>query len=200
MIALIFRSRRHIGKVKKISSRSVGAAYQTKINKRRRVWIFFKQFLLVLFILFILFTLIFGIIVFDISRKLPKVEEIDVYIPNETTKIFSSDGVVLAKLHKEENRTPIDIDDISKSLKKAVIAMEDTDFYEHHGINIKGILRALYRDILAGSFVEGGSTLTQQLARNLFLYKQKKIERKIAEMVLAIQIERKYTKIEILQM
>ena len=78
--------------------------------------------------------------------------------------------------------------------------MEDTDFYDHNGINIKGIMRALYRDIIAMSFVEGGSTLTQQLARNLFLEKQKKIERKIKEILMALEIERKYTKTEILEL
>ena len=90
------------------------------------------------------------------------------YIPAETTKIYSAEGIILAELHQEENRIRIPIDDISKTLQKTVIAMEDTDFYKHNGINIKGIMRALYRDIIAMAFVEGGSTLTQQLARNLF--------------------------------
>ena len=85
----------------------------------------------------------------------------------------------------------IPIEKISPVLLKTVIALEDTDFYKHHGINFKGIMRALYKDILARSFVEGGSTITQQLARNLFLHKRKKLVRKLAEMVLAIQIERK---------
>ena len=86
------------------------------------------------------------------------------------------------------------------TLQQTVIAMEDTDFYRHNGINIKGIMRAFIRDIIAMAFVEGGSTLTQQLARNLFLEKQKKIERKIKEILMALEIERKYTKVEILEL
>ncbi|MGA0241809.1 MAG: transglycosylase domain-containing protein, partial [Candidatus Marinamargulisbacteria bacterium] len=134
------------------------------------------------------------------SRHLPDIDSISTYIPPETTKIYSADGVIIAELHQEENRIRIPIDHISKTLQKTVIAMEDTDFYDHIGINIKGILRALYRDIIAMAFVEGGSTLTQQLARNLFLEKQKKIERKIKEILMALEIERKYTKIEILEL
>lgn len=133
-------------------------------------------------------------------RQLPDVDSISTYIPAETTKIYSSDGVILAELHQEENRIRIPIDQISKTLQQTVIAMEDTDFYRHNGINIKGIMRALYRDIIAMAFVEGGSTLTQQLARNLFLEKQKKIERKIKEILMALEIERKYTKVEILEL
>ena len=134
------------------------------------------------------------------SRNLPDVDTISTYIPAETTKIYSSDGVILAELHQEENRIRIPIEYISQTLQDTVIAMEDTDFYKHNGINIKGIMRALYRDIIAMAFVEGGSTLTQQLARNLFLEKQKKIERKIKEILMAIEIERKYTKTEILEL
>ena len=133
-------------------------------------------------------------------RQLPDIESISTYIPAETTKIYSADGVILAELHQEENRISIPIDRISTTLQEIVIAMEDTDFYDHNGINIKGIMRALYRDIIAMSFVEGGSTLTQQLARNLFLEKQKKIERKIKEILMALEIERKYTKTEILEL
>ena len=134
------------------------------------------------------------------SKQLPDIDSISTYIPAETTKIYSADGVIIAELHQEENRIRIPIDQISDVLKETVIAMEDTDFYKHNGINIKGIMRALYRDIIAMAFVEGGSTLTQQLARNLFLEKQKKIERKIKEILMALDIERKYTKIEILEL
>ena len=141
-----------------------------------------------------------GILLFQISRNLPAVDTISTYIPAETTKIYSADGVILAELHQEENRILIPLEKISDNLKKTVVAMEDTAFYEHHGINIKGLLRALWVDIKARSFVQGGSTLTQQLARNLFLYRQKKLVRKLAEIILAIQIERKYTKSEILEM
>ncbi|MGE4170603.1 MAG: transglycosylase domain-containing protein [Candidatus Margulisiibacteriota bacterium] len=141
-----------------------------------------------------------GVMVFAISRKLPDVDTLTTYIPAQTTKIYSEDGIVLAELHQEENRVVIPIEQISPILQKTVIALEDTDFYSHHGINLKGMGRALVKDILHGSFVEGASTLTQQLARNLFLTKHKTMSRKVAEIVLAIQIERRYTKTEILEM
>ncbi len=194
---MIFRSKRAIGKISRSSSSKRFGAQQTRLGG-------FKRFLMGCLKLGIIGAgvgaLLVGAVVIYFTRQLPDIESISTYIPAETTKIYSADGVILAELHQEENRIRIPIDDISKTLQKTVIAMEDTDFYKHNGINIKGIMRALYRDIIAMAFVEGGSTLTQQLARNLFLEKQKKIERKIKEILMAIEIERKYTKVEILEL
>jgi penicillin-binding protein 1A len=194
---MIFRSKRAIGKISRSSSSKRFGAQQSRLGG-------FKRFLMGCFKLGIIGAgfgaLVVGAVVIYFTRQLPDIESISTYIPAETTKIYSADGVILAELHQEENRIRIPIDDISKTLQKTVIAMEDTDFYKHNGINIKGIMRALYRDIIAMAFVEGGSTLTQQLARNLFLEKQKKIERKIKEILMAIEIERKYTKVEILEL
>ncbi len=145
--------------------------------------------------------LIFGAaIIYYLSLGLPDVQKISTYIPSETTKIYSADNVLLAELHREENRILIPLDKISPALKDGVIAMEDTDFYSHNGLNFRGIMRALYKDIKAMSFVEGGSTLTQQLARNLFLHRRKKLIRKLEEAILAVQIEKYFTKDEILEM
>ena len=134
------------------------------------------------------------------SHGLPNVEAISTFVPAQSTKILSEDGIVLAELHQEENREVIPLDQISPYVKKAVVALEDTDFYSHHGVNPKAIARAVIHDIFAMRFAEGGSTLTQQLARNLFLNQKKHMTRKVAEAVLAIQIEKKYTKSEILEM
>jgi len=162
---------------------------------------FFKKISIFFGVLFAVGTIFMGILIYKISNDLPPVDTISTYIPYETTKIYSDNSkTVLAELHQEENRILIPIEKISPILKETAIALEDTDFHKHHGINIKGIIRALYRDVLAGSFVEGGSTITQQLARNLFLSKQKKLIRKLAEMILAIEIEREYAKTEILEM
>ncbi|MGC6367799.1 MAG: transglycosylase domain-containing protein [Candidatus Marinamargulisbacteria bacterium] len=194
---MIFRSKRAIGKI----SRSRASS---RFGRPSRGNGFIKLLLVKAVKLGALFGAVGVIIGFSVSfyymRHLPDIDTISTYIPAETTKIYSADGVILAELHKEENRIRIPIDEISKTLQKTVIAMEDTDFYKHNGINIKGIMRALYRDIIAMAFVEGGSTLTQQLARNLFLEKQKKIERKIKEILMALEIERKYTKVEILEL
>jgi len=135
-----------------------------------------------------------------LGTTLPDVDSINTYIPAETTKIISQDGTILAELHREENRVSIPLDKISPILQKTVVAMEDSNFYDHNGLDYFGIMRAIYKDILAGSFVEGGSTLTQQLAKNLFFTRQKKLTRKISEAIMAIRIENHYTKTEILEM
>jgi penicillin-binding protein 1A len=178
----------------------VGAKYQQKIRHERLVGSFVKRLLVFAAIVGFFGAIILGITMWVISRGLPDVETISTFIPAETTKIYSQDGVVLAELHREENRELIPIERISPILIKAVIASEDVNFYNHNGIDFKGIARAFVRNIQAGRFAEGGSTLTQQLARNLFLTRQRKLMRKISEVVLAVEIERHYTKTEILQM
>ncbi|MFC1517295.1 transglycosylase domain-containing protein [Candidatus Margulisiibacteriota bacterium] len=144
--------------------------------------------------------LIVMLITIQIAYNLPDVESINTYVPNETTKIFSADGIVLAELHREENRMIIPLKKMSDFIKAAVLASEDDDFYKHYGISPKGILRAFAANLKAGGAAQGGSTITQQLARNVFLYKRKKVVRKIAEILLALQIERRYTKDEILEL
>lgn len=197
---MIFKHRKSIGKVSRGHYRSVGRTYLSRKTSHRQ-WSSFTQKLgYYLFLAGIILAIILFGVVFKISQNLPNIESISTYIPDETTKIFSVDGVVLADLHEEENRVWIPIEKISPILKQTVIAVEDTDFYHHPGINIKGIFRAAIRNVIAGEMSEGASTITQQLARNLFLSKRKKMERKIAEALLAIQIERKYTKTEILEL
>jgi penicillin-binding protein 1A len=85
-------------------------------------------------------------------------------------------------------------------LKQAIVATEDRHFYEHAGVDLRGILRAIIQDIRAGQFVQGASTITQQLARTLFLTPRKSLMRKLKEAFLAFQIERRYTKDEILEL
>lgn len=92
------------------------------------------------------------------------------------------------------------IDKIPQDLKNAIIAVEDKRFYKHHGFDIIAIGRAIYKDIQAGKIKEGGSTITQQLAKNLFLSSQKTFDRKFKELILAVKLEKKYTKEEILEM
>ena len=136
----------------------------------------------------------------QILTQLPNVEAISIYSPSETTEIYASDGTILAKLHREENRYVVPLEKIAPILQKAVIAVEDERFYQHRGIDYQGIIRAVVTNITKKRIEEGGSTITQQLARNLFLTRKKTITRKIAEMVLALQIERRYTKNEILEL
>src|SRR5690606_36974855 len=98
-----------------------------------------------------------------------------------------------------QRRIPVTIDQVPQSLLDAVIAIEDQQFYNHHGINIAAILRAAIVDLRAGAKLQGGSTITQQLAKNAFLTHEKTFTRKLREVLWAIQIERKYSKEEILE-
>jgi len=139
-------------------------------------------------------------ITLQVISQLPNIELLNTYIPSESTIIYSGDGKILARLHREENRQVVPLSKISIYLQRAVIATEDPHFYEHHGLDFGSILRATVKNFAYGRIVEGGSTITQQLARNLFLYKRKTIVRKLAEAILSLQIERRYTKEEILEL
>ena len=149
---------------------------------------------------FIILAAVLSGLFLQILTQLPNVETISIFSPSETTEIYASDGTVLAKLHREENRYVVPLEKISPILQKAVVATEDERFYQHRGIDFQGVLRAAVTNITKKRVEEGGSTLTQQLARNLFLTRKRSITRKIAEMVLALQIERRYTKAEILEL
>jgi penicillin-binding protein 1A len=121
------------------------------------------------------------------------------YQPTEATKIISSDGVVLASIY-EENREFIPITSIPKNLQNATVAIEDSRFFKHRGVDFVGVGRAFYQNFRRGYMSQGGSTLTQQLARNIYLTREKKLSRKLQEMFLAIQLERNYSKEQILEL
>ncbi|MFB4258529.1 transglycosylase domain-containing protein [Shouchella clausii] len=117
---------------------------------------------------------------------------------NNSSVIVDTEGNVITNLYME-NREVIPIEQVPELVQQAFVAMEDSRFYEHQGIDFKAIGRALYRDILAGAKVEGGSTLTQQLAKNLFLSNEKAWLRKTNEVLIAMNLERRYSKSEILE-
>src|SRR3989338_2416706 len=158
-----------------------------------------KYIKVIFIVLLIFFVKGIGLLT-KILFQLPKVDSINSYVPSESTLIYSNDGKLLARLHKEENRQVVPLSKISPYFQKALIATEDPNFYTHHGLDFYGIFRASLKNIAYGRIVEGGSTITQQLARNLFLTQRKTITRKLAEAILAMQIERRYTKEEILEM
>eukprot|EP01047_Picozoa_sp_COSAG01_P000381 COSAG01_NODE_7_length_54400_cov_1218.054935_5_plen_706_part_00 len=194
---MIFRSRYGIGKV---GRRTPGASAQFKRNRQRKWTALLKKGALFFVGACFLFGILGVFMVISISKGLPDVEKVSTYIPAETSKIFSADNVVLAELHMEENRVLIPLEKIAPVLRATVVAVEDHNFYDHHGIDFKGIFRAMVVNVQKGRFAQGGSTLTQQLARNLFLHRRRTLSRKLAEAVLAVKIERRYTKPEILEM
>jgi membrane peptidoglycan carboxypeptidase len=108
---------------------------------------------------------------------------------------------LLAKHEHTTEATPeVKLKDLPDALKMAIVDVEDSRFYEHHGVDLLGIGRALYRDVSTLSPAEGGSTLTQQLARNVYLNQDRTISRKVREIALAVQLERTYSKDEILEL
>ncbi|MGI6093632.1 MAG: penicillin-binding protein 1A [Veillonellaceae bacterium] len=129
---------------------------------------------------------------------LPQTDNLDNLNLISATQVFDINGQLVSKLF-EENRIVVSINSISPYVQQAIIANEDTRFYNHLGIDPIGILRAIFVNIRTGSIAEGGSTLTQQLAKNMFLTQERTFTRKIKEAVLAVIIERKFSKQEILQ-
>ncbi|WIG47980.1 transglycosylase domain-containing protein [Bacillus halotolerans] len=120
-------------------------------------------------------------------------------ILHASSKIVDQNGDEVASLYTE-NREPVSINEIPKEVREAFISVEDKRFYEHHGIDVKSVGRAVYRDILAGGKVEGASTITQQLAKNIFLTHDKTFLRKTKEVIIAINLERDYSKDKLLEM
>lgn len=133
-------------------------------------------------------------------RNLPDVRVLRSYTPSETTHIYDVKGKLLASLHGEANREVVPLDKISPDLKRAVLAIEDSYFYQHRGVNPGSVVRALRANWKTGNIVEGGSTLTMQLVKNLFLSPKQAFSRKVAEAVLAMRVEQIFTKNQILEM
>ncbi|MBA4389426.1 MAG: hypothetical protein C0399_00605 [Syntrophus sp. (in: bacteria)] len=131
--------------------------------------------------------------------EIPDVKQLETYRPKSTTRLYADDGTLYAELYVEK-RIPISITEMPRHLRLAFVAIEDVRFYSHFGIDARGIGRAIYKNILRKGITEGASTITQQLARNLYLTPQKSLKRKAEEAILAIQIERTYSKEEILNM
>ncbi|MDQ6827125.1 MAG: PBP1A family penicillin-binding protein [Candidatus Eremiobacteraeota bacterium] len=131
------------------------------------------------------------------SKNLPDINRMADYQPSRATRVYSRDGVLLANLYRQ-NRTWIPISKIPPMVRNAFVATEDKNFYQHHGVDFGGIVRAALADYRHERF-QGASTITQQLARALFLSNERSISRKIQEALLAMEIERYYTKDEILE-
>lgn len=120
--------------------------------------------------------------------------------PNASSQIYDINGKLIATVHATENRLPVPLSKIPKHLQDAFVASEDIRFFEHHGVDLRGISRAIVVNVTGRGVREGASTITQQLARNSLLTHDQTLKRKIQEAILALQIERKFTKQEILEM
>ena len=144
-------------------------------------------------------------VLFAYSGDLPEVSALDNYSPNTITRVIGKDNLLIGEF-AVERRVVIHYNDIPDNLRQAILAAEDGDFFQHAGLSISRMVLALVRDIVSSGRVPGGSTLTQQLARNLFATTigfttgDRSWERKIKESLVAVQIEKRYTKPEIFTM
>ena len=151
--------------------------------------------------LFVIGTIMLLSFFLYLQRTLPDPESIATRKVGESTKIYDSTGeVLLYDIHGEEKRTIIPWEQIPETIKEATLASEDSDFYNHNGIDFRGIARAFFKDIVNLGISQGGSTITQQLVKKALLGDERTISRKIKEAVLAVEIERKFTKDEIFWM
>ncbi|ROL56118.1 PBP1A family penicillin-binding protein [Bacteroidetes/Chlorobi group bacterium Naka2016] len=158
------------------------------------------RLLLILVIGTLIFLLSIAIYVYDVaSNNLPSLELLENPPQNYATQIFSNDGVLIDYLFVER-RVPLPLDSIPKDFINALLATEDRKFFDHWGIHLGRVFRAIVKNLFSMRVKEGGSTITMQLARNLYFNQDLSLKRKIREALTSIQIEKQFTKEEILEM
>lgn len=153
---------------------------------------------------YVFYGLLAGIVLLTIlflwyGRDLPTPGKLSASNLAQSTRIMDRKGVVIYDIYNQQNRTYVELKDISQHLKLATIAIEDKDFYTNEGFSVMGYLRAV-RNMLLFRGVSGGSTLTQQLVKNTLLTSERTIPRKIKEFILAVEVDRKYSKDQILEL
>ena len=168
-------------------------------------WLFIKGFLILKGLLLLVLIFLLCLTAFvngflsEVVKDLPLIENLGVPDIAMTSKIYAADGTLLGDVHGVENRVLVGWHQIPQDLRDAIVAVEDQDFHQHPGFDIRGIARAFRQNLTTGNLTgQGGSTLTQQLVRNLYLSTESTYKRKIAEIILAVKIEQKYSKDEIL--
>jgi penicillin-binding protein 1A len=136
-----------------------------------------------------------GVATFGSSCDLSSLQKVEI---GSNTFIYAADNSRLGVIPAERNRQPVALNEISAWMPKATVAIEDRRFYEHNGIDAEGIARALWKNVSAGQVVEGGSTITQQLVRNLYIGRERTVERKLKEACLALKLDNAWAKNRIL--
>jgi penicillin-binding protein 1A len=176
------------------------SATSARRRRRRRLRLFgrigFGAFATVFVAVLVTTGTIAGL-VYTYSRNLPDINKMADFQPSRSTRVYARDGTLIASLYRE-NRLWIPISQVPQLVRNSFVATEDRNFYRHRGIDVYGIIRAAYADYHHDQF-QGASTITQQLARKLFLSDEVSLSRKVQEALLAIEIERYYTKDEILE-
>jgi penicillin-binding protein 1A len=168
--------------------------------RKKKPYRLFANILLIFLVSFIFVSSLFVLqIWFFFSKDLPETKAI-VIAGEESSEVLDRDGNVLKILYLTERRIYVSLSDIAPYIIDAVVASEDERFYKHSGVDLKAVLRAVASNILSKDYAEGGSTITQQLARNVFLSKEKTIIRKVKEIIMSLRIEQRFTKTEILEL
>jgi penicillin-binding protein 1C len=177
-----------VSKIKKVLSFPFTRLFKLKLKKRIILGTF-------------VFVLMAGITAFYIIfyKPLPHPTELGKRTPQVSTKIYDRNGILLYKIYRDENRSIVPLSQIPIHVRLATLAAEDAEFYENPGFSIKGIVRALIQNINSRD-LQGGSTITQQLVKNVLLTPERTLTRKIKELILAIEVEATYTKDQILEM
>ncbi len=174
--------------------------YQRKIFKENKLKKRFKKLFKVCLLTFLFCSLFVLFLFFYYGKELPRPEKFTEKQLFEPTKIFDRTGeILLYQIYGEEKREVVPLEQIPRDLQQAVIVAEDTNFYSHFGLDLKGIIRAILADLKLGNRSQGGSTITQQLIRSSFLTNEKTMERKIKEVILTLELERRTSKDQILE-
>lgn len=134
-----------------------------------------------------------------ITRDLPQLSTIEDYKPAAVSKVYANDGTLIAEFFHDERRYPVKFKDVPAMVRNCFIAAEDASFYQHKGIDPQSIIRAFVKNLQTGSAKQGGSTITQQVVKNLLLTSEKKVTRKIKEAILSYRLEERFSKDEILE-
>ena len=178
-------------------AKSKSEILKQRSKKKNRVLSFFKWCLALLFLLALLGCAGIAGIYYYFSQELPKINTLNDYHPATVTSVFSDDGRKIGEFYKER-RIVIPLSEMPENLIRAFVAAEDSRFREHPGIDILSIFRASLKNFKAGTIVQGGSTITQQVTKSFLLTPERTYKRKLKEAILAYRIEKKFTKDNIL--
>jgi penicillin-binding protein 1A len=166
-------------------------------KKRSFITILFRWALVALIGCMVLGAMALGGLYLYLSEDLPKITSLSAYRPPTITEVFSDDNRKIGEFYSER-RVVIPLSEISQTLKQAFIAAEDARFFKHKGIDFISIVRAFFKNLEAGTIVQGGSTITQQVTKSFFLTPERSYKRKIREAILAYRIDKTFSKAEIL--
>ena len=171
---------------------------QNKQKKKPSKSKWWKKAILILLACFILAIIVISVTIINMILNTPDLKASDLETPL-STQIYNQDDELIGTMFEEENRVKVDIDDVPDEMKEAIVSIEDKRFYDHNGVDFRRILKAAFVNLKQGWGAEGGSTISQQVIKRNVLSSEKTLNRKIREAWLAIELEREYSKEEILE-